>query len=61
MKKMFLLMFVAAIAVGACGKKKDAAKPEDKTMTSPPPAGDQAAPPAGEGDKTAPPAAEPPK
>lgn len=60
MKKMFIVMIVVAMAVGACGKKKDPAmaKPADTTTTTPPPAGDGAGTQPAEG--TTPPA-DPPK
>jgi hypothetical protein len=55
MKKLFIAMIVAAFALGACGKKKDAAKPMDKDMkgsaTAPT---DQTTPPPAEGEKPAP-------
>jgi len=59
MKKMLIVMIVAAFAVAACGKKKDAAKPGGDMKT---PAGDMgsgsgsAAPAEGGGDKPAEPA-----
>lgn len=62
MKKMFIVMIVAVMAVSACGKKKDPAAPTPPPAgdtTTPPPAGDTTTPPAGDGTTTPP--ADPPK
>jgi hypothetical protein len=54
MKKMMIAMFLAAFALGACGKKAAPAKPMDKPMDKP--ADTKPADPAAGGDTTPPPA-----
>lgn len=54
MKKMIIAMFLAAFALGACGKKAAPAKPMDKPMDKP---ADPAKPADGAGGETTPPPA----
>jgi len=54
MKKMIIVTFLAAFALGACGKKAAPAKPMDKPMDKP--ATEPAKPADGAGGDTTPPA-----